>query len=67
MLMNMHIGDYQKEMNEQMEGIKSEIRLLKHDFENIDDSIVKSQVKTFLEKKQAQLLNIMGAYYGTIR
>lgn len=65
--MNMHIGDYQKEMNEQMEDIKSEIRLLKHDFENIDDSIVKSQVKTFLEKKQVQLLNIMGAYYGTIR
>jgi len=54
-------------MNEQMEDIKSEIRLLKHDFENIDDSIVKSQVKTFLEKKQVQLLNIMGAYYGTIR
>ena len=65
--MNMYIDDYQKEMSNQMEDIKSEIRLLKRDFESIDDNIVKSQVKTFLEKKQAQLLNIMGAYYGTIR
>ena len=65
--MNMYIDDYQKEMSNQMEDIKSEIRLLKRDFESIDDNIVKSQVKTFLEKKQKQLLNIMGAYYGTIR
>lgn len=63
----MFLDDYQKEMNRQIENIQSEILLLKNDFESINDNVVKSQVKTFLEKKEAQLLNIMGAYYGTVR
>ncbi|MBO5476339.1 MAG: hypothetical protein J6A15_01110 [Clostridia bacterium] len=51
----------------QIQEVKTEISLLKDDYEAAPDDIIKSQVKTFLEKKELYLLDLMERYNGITR
>lgn len=70
MLMNMSFEkevNYKGEIEKQIQSTKNEINQLQSDYESAPDDIVKSQIKTFLEKKQILLLNLMERYYGITR
>ena len=56
--------NYKEEIEKQIQSTKNEINQLQSDYESAPDDIVKSQIKTFLEKKQLLLLNLMERYYG---
>ena len=65
--MNMLQERYKKEISRQIDNTELEIRALINDYESSTDDIVKSQVKTFLEKKEYLLLNLMERYNGIVR
>ena len=65
--MNMLQEPYSKEINRQINNTKKEIKDLQDDYESCPDDIVKSQIKTFLEKKEFLLLNLMERENGFIR
>ena len=63
----MLLEDYRQEIQRQIDNTELEIKALMNDYENASDYIVKSQVKTFLEKKEHLLLTLMERYDGTFR
>lgn len=65
--MNMLQEPYNKEINRQINNTKKEIEDLQNDYKSCPDDIVKSQIKTFLEKKEFLLLNLMERKNGFIR
>lgn len=50
-----------------MNNVRNEIQALQNDYESCPDYIVKSQIKTFLEKKEFLLLSLMERENGAIR
>ena len=65
--MNMWEEKYKKEIERQIDNTELEIKALINDYESSSDDIVKSQIKTFLEKKEFLYLNLMERYNGIIR
>ena len=65
--MNMLQEKYKKEIGRQIDNTELEIRALINDYESSTDNITKSQIKTFLEKKEHLLLNLMERYNGNQR
>lgn len=57
---------YNKEVKRQMDNVRAEIQALINDYHSASDNITKSQIKTFLEKKEHMYLNLMERYNGTI-
>lgn len=57
--MNMLEEAYREEILRQIDHNSTEIRALTHDYYMLTDDICKSQVKTFLEKKQYRLLDLL--------
>ena len=49
-----------------MDNVGAEIQALINDYQSSTDDITKSQIKTFLEKKEHTYLNLMERYYGII-
>lgn len=60
--MNMSQENYKQELSQRIKETSDEITILKQDYENVYDEICKSQVKTFLEKKQHLLLDLYKQY-----
>ena len=58
---------YKKTIAERIENTELEIQSLTNDYHNATDDVVKSQVKTFLEKKQLLYLDLMERYNGSFR
>lgn len=58
---------YRKIVTERIENTELEIQALTNDYNNSSDDVVKSQIKTFLEKKQLLYLDLMERYNGTFR
>lgn len=65
--MTMYIESYKKEIKRQIDNTELEIKALTNDYHASSDEVVKSQIKTFLEKKEYLLLNLMERYNGIIR
>ena len=65
--MNMLLEKYKKEINRQIDNTELEIKALINDYESASDDVTKSQIKTFLEKKEHLLLDLMERYYGVTR
>lgn len=65
--MNMLLEKYKKEINRQIDNTELEIKALINDYESSSDDVTKSQIKTFLEKKEHLLLDLMERYYGITR
>lgn len=65
--MNMLLERYKKEINRQIDNTELEIKALINDYESSSDDVTKSQIKTFLEKKEHLLLDLMERYYGITR
>lgn len=57
--MNMLEEAYREEILRQIDHIGMEIIALTNDYNMLSDDICKSQVKTFLEKKQYRLLDLL--------
>lgn len=57
--MNMLEEAYKEEILRQIDHANTEIRALTNDYYMLTDDICKSQVKTFLEKKQYRLLDLL--------
>ena len=57
--MNMLEEAYREEILRQINHIGMEIIALTNDYNMLSDDICKSQVKTFLEKKQYRLLDLL--------
>ena len=57
--MNMLEEAYREEILRQIDHIGMEIIALTNDYNTLSDDICKSQVKTFLEKKQYRLLDLL--------
>ena len=57
--MNMLEEAYREEILRQIDHIGMEIIALTNDYNMLYDEICKSQVKTFLEKKQYRLLDLL--------
>lgn len=49
---------YKKEIFRQIDNLEKEIKFLQNDYSSIQDEICKSQVKTFLERKENTLLKL---------
>lgn len=64
--MNMLLEQYKKEIERQIDNTELEIKALINDYHSSTDDITKSQIKTFLEKKEHLLLNLMERYNGLI-
>lgn len=64
--MNMLQELYIQEIKKQTDSVEAEIIALTNDYNASSDDIVKSQIKTFLEKKQHVYLNLLERYNGTI-
>ena len=65
--MNMSQELYREELKRQMDNVNAEIQALINDYHSATDVITKSQIKTFLEKKEHIYLNLMERYYGVIK
>lgn len=65
--MSIEMPNYEQMILLQIQEVKTEISLLKDDYEAAPDDIIKSQVKTFLEKKELYLLDLMERYNGITR
>ena len=63
----MSVERYKEMLREQIDNTELEIKALTNDYHSSTDDITKSQIKTFLEKKQALILNLMERYNGIIR
>lgn len=57
--MNMSQERYNKELLRQIENVEKEIKALIHDYTSSHDDICCSQIKTFLEKKEHILLQLL--------
>ena len=57
---------YKKEIQRQMDNTHAEIVALTNDYNSANDYVTKSQIKTFLEKKEHRYLDLMEKYNGTI-
>lgn len=64
--MNMLHAQYKDEIQRQIDNTELEVKALINDYHVCTDSIVKSQIKTFLEKKEYLLLNLMERYNGIV-
>lgn len=60
--MNMLQENYKQELSQRIKETSDEISLLKNDYQNVIDEVCKSQIKTFLEKKQLLLLDLYKQY-----
>lgn len=49
---------YKKEILRQIDNLENEIRTLQNDYLSVQDEICKSQIKTFLERKENTLLKL---------
>lgn len=49
---------YKKEILRQINNLENEIRTLQGDYLSVQDEICKSQIKTFLERKENALLKL---------
>lgn len=65
--MNMSQELYNKEIKNQIKNTQKEVEELQSDYDSCPDDIVKSQIKTFLEKKEFLLLNLMERENGITR
>lgn len=65
--MNMSQEIYKQELKKQISNIQAEITALTNDYNVSSDDITKSQIKTFLEKKQHLYLDLLERYYGIIK
>ena len=52
--------NYKEEIEKQIQSTKNEINQLQSDYESAPDDIVKSQIKTFLEKKTIIVIKFNG-------
>ena len=57
--MNMLQENYKKELQRQIDNCSVELRALINDYHNCSDNICKSQIKTLMEKKEHNLLNLL--------
>ena len=57
--MNMSQELYKQEVKKQIDNTRAEIQALTNDYNISSDEITKSQIKTFLEKKQHLYCNEM--------
>lgn len=57
---------YSKEIKRQMDNVRVEMQALTNDYHSASDNVTKSQIKTFLEKKEHIYLDLMERYYGII-
>ena len=64
--MNMSQELYKQEVKKQIDNTRAEIQALTNDYNISSDEITKSQIKTFLEKKQHLYLNLLERYNGII-
>lgn len=64
--MNMSQEIYKQELKKQISNTQAEITALTNDYNVSSDDITKSQIKTFLEKKQHLYLDLLERYYGII-
>lgn len=64
--MNMSQEVYKQELKKQIDNTGAEIQALINDYNVSSDDITKSQIKTFLEKKQHLYLNLLERYNGII-
>ncbi len=62
--MNMSQELYKKEIQRQMDNVHAEMIALTNDYKSASDYVTKSQIKTFLEKKEHRYLDLMERYYG---
>ena len=60
--MNMLQENYKQELSQRIKETSDEISLLKNDYNSVVDEVCKSQIKTFLEKKQLLLLDLYKQY-----
>ena len=51
--------NYNKELNRQIDNCHAEIKALSNDYQNCADDICKSQIRTLLEKKEYNLINLL--------
>lgn len=57
--MNMWQEVYNKELKRQIDNCDAEVQALSNDYQNCSDVICKSQIRTLLEKKEYNLLNLL--------
>lgn len=50
-----------------MDNVYAEITALTNDYNSASDYVTKSQIKTFLEKKEHRYLDLMERYYGVTK
>lgn len=60
--MSMSQEKYKQELSQRIKETSDEISLLKNDYNSVVDEVCKSQIKTFLEKKQLLLLDLYKQY-----
>lgn len=65
--MNMSQELYKKEIQRQMDNVHAEMMALTNDYNSASDYVTKSQIKTFLEKKEHRYLDLMERYYGVTK
>lgn len=57
--MNMSQEQYNKELARQIDNADAEIQALKRDYHACTDDVCRSQIKTFLEKKEHLFLSLL--------
>lgn len=57
--MNMSQEAYNKELNRQIDNCGAEIVSLRNDYQACSDDICKSQIRTLLEKKEHNYINLL--------
>ena len=57
--MNMSQELYLKELNRQIENCKMELKALTNDYQACADEVCKGQIRTLLEKKEYNLLDLL--------
>lgn len=56
--MNMSQEAYSKELNRQIDNCEVELKALSNDYQKCTDDVCKSQIRTLLEKKEHNLLDL---------
>ena len=62
--MSIDYNSYKETIKNQIDDVQSDLILLRADYESAPDDIIKSQIKTFIEKKELLLVKLMGEYHG---
>ena len=57
--MNMSQEAYNKELNRQIDNCYAEILVLKDDYQACTDDVCKSQIRTLLEKKEHNYIDLL--------